>query len=598
VAERIEDYALVGDLQTAGLIGRSGSVDWLCFPRFDSGSCFSALLGSADHGRWLLAPANGGPADERRYRDGTLILESEWQTSTGRVRVIDFMPPRESQPDIVRIVEGLEGHVDMHTELVIRFDYGSIIPWVRRLDDETITATGGPDALMLRTPVMLEPEGMTHTAEFRVEEGDRVPFVLTWYASADRPNILVDAEQALADTEREWREWIDRCTYEGEYKHAVHTSLRVLKALTYAPTGAIVAAPTTSLPERIGGVRNWDYRYAWLRDATYTLFTMMNAGFLDEARAWRDWLLRAVAGDPAKMQILYGIAGERRIPEQEVPWLPGYAGSTPVRIGNAAAEQFQLDVYGEVMDALHEARRHGLAKDEHAWSLQRNVMDFLEGAWDQPDEGIWEVRGERQHFVHSKVLAWAAFDRAVEAVEHFDREGPVDRWRRVRAEIHEEVCREGFSVRLNSFTQAYGSEELDAATLLIPLLGFLPPDDPRVVGTVEAIQRDLTRDGFVERYRAEEVDGLPSGEGVFLPCSFWLVDALAMMDRMDEARALFEKLVGLSNDLGLLSEEYDPEEERLLGNFPQAFTHVGLVNSAYNLSHHKGPAEQRGLRQS
>ena len=395
-----------------------------------------------------------------------------------------------------------------------------------------------------------------------------------------------------------WREWIDRCTYEGEYKHAVHTSLRVLKALTYAPTGAIVAAPTTSLPERIGGVRNWDYRYAWLRDATYTLFTMMNAGFLDEARAWRDWLLRAVAGDPAKMQILYGIAGERRIPEQEVPWLPGYAGSTPVRIGNAAAEQFQLDVYGEVMDALHEARRHGLAKDEHAWSLQRNVMDFLEGAWDQPDEGIWEVRGERQHFVHSKVLAWAAFDRAVEAVEHFDREGPVDRWRRVRAEIHEEVCREGFSVRLNSFTQAYGSEELDAATLLIPLLGFLPPDDPRVVGTVEAIQRDLTRDGFVERYRAEEVDGLPSGEGVFLPCSFWLVDALAMMDRMDEARALFEKLVGLSNDLGLLSEEYDPEEERLLGNFPQAFTHVGLVNSAYNLSHHKGPAEQRGLRQS
>ena len=598
MAERIEDYALVGDLQTAGLIGRSGSVDWLCFPRFDSGSCFSALLGSADHGRWLLAPANGGPADERRYRDGTLILESEWQTSTGRVRVIDFMPPRESQPDIVRIVEGLEGHVDMHTELVIRFDYGSIIPWVRRLDDETITATGGPDALMLRTPVMLEPEGMTHTAEFRVEEGDRVPFVLTWYASADRPNILVDAEQALADTEREWREWIDRCTYEGEYKHAVHTSLRVLKALTYAPTGAIVAAPTTSLPERIGGVRNWDYRYAWLRDATYTLFTMMNAGFLDEARAWRDWLLRAVAGDPAKMQILYGIAGERRIPEQEVPWLPGYAGSTPVRIGNAAAEQFQLDVYGEVMDALHEARRHGLAKDEHAWSLQRNVMDFLEGAWDQPDEGIWEVRGERQHFVHSKVLAWAAFDRAVEAVEHFDREGPVDRWRRVRAEIHEEVCREGFSVRLNSFTQAYGSEELDAATLLIPLLGFLPPDDPRVVGTVEAIQRDLTRDGFVERYRAEEVDGLPSGEGVFLPCSFWLVDALAMMDRMDEARALFEKLVGLSNDLGLLSEEYDPEEERLLGNFPQAFTHVGLVNSAYNLSHHKGPAEQRGLRQS
>ena len=596
MAERIEDYALVGDLQTAALIGRTGSVDWLCFPRFDSGSCFSALLGSAEHGRWLIAPVEGGPAVDRRYRGNTLILESEWQTSTGRVRVIDFMPPRERQPDIVRIVEGLDGHVDMRTELVIRFDYSSIVPWVRRTNDETLVAVGGPDALMLRTPVSLQPEGLTHTAEFRVGKGDRVPFVLTWFPSAEQPAVLVDAERALADTEREWQDWTAGCSYEGNYPEAVHTSLRVLKALTYAPTGAIVAAPTTSLPERIGGVRNWDYRFAWLRDATYTLLTMMNAGYIDEARAWRDWLLRAVAGDPAKMQILYGISGERRIPEFEVPWLPGYAGSSPVRIGNAASEQFQLDVYGEVMDALHEARQHGLAKDEHAWALQRNIMDFLEGAWDQPDEGIWEVRGERQHFVHSKVLAWAAFDRAVAAVERFDRPGPLDRWRRVRSEIHAEVCREGFSVRRNAFSQAYGSDELDAATLLIPLIGFLPPDDPRVIGTVEAIQRDLTRDGFVERYRATDVDGLPSGEGVFLPCSFWLVDALVLMKRDDEARELFEKLIGVSNDLGLMSEEYDPENKRLLGNFPQAFTHVGVVNAAYNLSHHKGTIDQRGVR--
>ena len=599
MADRIEDYALVGDLQTAGLVGRSGSVDWLCFPRFDSGSCFSALLGSSEHGRWLIAPAEGGLATERRYREGTLILESEWETPTGRVRVIDFMPPREQQPDIVRIVEGLEGKVDMRTELVIRFDYGSIVPWVRRIDDETLVAVGGPDALQLKTPVQLRPEGMSHIAEFTVGKGDRVPFVLTWFPSAAEPAVVVDPERALRETEQEWRGWMKGCGYEGDYPEAVHTSLLVLKALTYAPTGGIVAAPTTSLPERVGGVRNWDYRYVWLRDATFTLYAMMNAGFIDEAKAWRDWLLRAVAGDPAKMQILYGAAGERRIPEFELDWLPGYAGSKPVRIGNAAHEQFQLDVYGEVMDALHEARRHGLARDDHAWSLQRNVMDFLEGAWDQPDEGIWEVRGPRRNFTHSKVLAWVAFDRAVEAVERFDRPGPVDRWRRIRAEIHEEVCREGFNVELNSFTQAYGSDDLDAATLLIPLLGFLPPEDPRVVGTVEAIRRDLTRDGFVERYRSSEkgeVDGLPVGEGVFLPCSFWLVDALLMLERDDEARALFEQLLGVSNDLGLLAEEYDPAEKRLLGNFPQAFTHVGLVNSAYNLSKHVGPAHQRGKR--
>jgi GH15 family glucan-1,4-alpha-glucosidase len=598
MAEPIQDYGLLSDLQTAALVGRSGSIDWLCVPRFDSGSCFGMLLGSREHGRWLIAPRDGGPADERRYRDRSLVLESEWQTRTGRVRLIDFMPPRGRTPDLVRIVEGLEGRVEMSTELLIRFDYGSVVPWLRRLDDETLLAIGGPDALILRTPIDLEPEGMSHRADFVVRKGDRVPFVLAWFPSNERRPATVDAEVALEQTEAYWHKWMSGCAYRGEYGRAVHTSLLVLKALTYQPTGGIVAAPTTSLPEQIGGIRNWDYRYCWLRDATFTLFALMNAGFDSEARAWRNWLLRAVAGDPASAQILYGVAGERRVPEIELEWLPGYAGSEPVRVGNAAHEQFQLDVYGEVMDALHHARLAGLPSDDHAWSLQRNLMEFLEGAWDQPDEGIWEVRGVRRHFTHSKVLAWVAFDRAVDTVERMGLPGPVDRWRRIRQEIHNEVCREGFNIELGSFTQSYGSTELDASTLLIPLVGFLPARDPRVVGTIEAIQRDLTRDGFVQRYRTTEgrhhVDGLPGGEGVFLPCSFWLVDALLMLDRTDEARALFERLIGVGNDLGLLSEEYDPGEGRLLGNFPQAFTHVGLVNSAYNLSAHAGPLRQRG----
>ena len=597
MAERIEHYALVGDLQTAALVGRSGSIDWLCFPRFDSGACFASMLGSAENGRWSMAPTAGGAATERRYRENTLILESEWETDDGRVRVIDFMPPRETKPDIVRIVEGLEGRVEMDTELIMRFDYGSIVPWVRRLDKETLVAVGGPDALVLRTPVTLEPEGLTHMARFNVRKGQRVPFVLTWYPSSQEPPKTVNAESALRDTERFWRKWLEGCRYEGPYTKQVHTSLMVLKALTYQPTGGIVAAPTTSLPERIGGVRNWDYRYCWLRDATFTLYALLNAGFEDEAKAWRDWLLRAVAGDPAKMQIMYGVAGERRIPESEVPWLEGYAGSAPVRIGNGAAEQFQLDVYGEMADAMYQSRQHGLGVTERAWSMQLNTLDFLEGAWDRPDEGIWEVRGGPRHFTHSKVLAWVAFDRAIHAVEHFKLEGPVERWRRTCAEIHDEVCREGFNTELNSFVQSYGSHELDAATLLIPLVGFLPPDDPRVSGTIAAIQRDLMRDGFVERYatkQTEGVDGLPIGEGVFLPCSFWLVDALVLQGREDEARELFERLLRVSNDLNLLSEEYDPAERRLLGNFPQAFTHVGLVNSAYNLSEHATrPVHQR-----
>jgi GH15 family glucan-1,4-alpha-glucosidase len=596
VPERIEDYALLGDMQTAALVGRNGSVDWLPFPRFDSSSCFGALLGGREHGRWLIAAEDAQHAESWRYRDDTLILESEWRTSSGRARVIDFMPPRETKPDIVRIVEGVEGSVRMHTELVIRFDYGSVVPWVRRLDNETILAVAGPDGLTLRTPIDLEPSDMTHAAHFTVRAGDRIPFVLTWFPSHERLPKRLDAEQALRDTETLWTGWIKDCSYDGDYHSAVRTSLVVLKALTYQPTGGIVAAPTTSLPERIGGARNWDYRYCWLRDATFTLYALMNAGYLDEARAWRNWLLRAVAGDPAKAQILYGVGGQRRIVESELDWLPGYAGSRPVRVGNAAHEQFQLDVYGEVMDVLHQARTHGIAADDHAWSLQRNLMDFLEGVWDRPDEGIWEVRGERRHFTHSKVLAWVAFDRAVDAVERWGLPGPVDRWRRLRAEIHEEVCREGFNTELNSFTQSYGSDELDASTLLLPLVGFLPADDPRIAGTIDAVQKHLTRDGFVERYKAREesnVDGISGGEGVFLPCSFWLVDALLMQGREDEARELFERLLGTSNDLGLLAEEYDPAERRQLGNYPQAFTHVGLVNSAYNLSHHRGPMHQR-----
>jgi GH15 family glucan-1,4-alpha-glucosidase len=513
--------------------------------------------------------------------------------------VIDFMPQRGTNPDIVRIVEGLEGAVEMLTELVIRLDYGSVVPWVRRLDDDTLVAVGGPDGLTLRTPIHLEPEEMTHAARFTVRTGERVPFVLTWYPSHDSLPSAVDAEQALADTERLWREWIAGCRYEGKYGEAVRTSLIVLKALTYGPTGGIVAAPTTSLPELIGGERNWDYRYCWLRDATFTLYALLNAGFVAEARAWRDWLLRAVAGDASKAQILYGVGGQRRVTELELDWLPGYAGSGPVRIGNAAHAQFQLDVYGEVMDVLHQARVHGLESNTHAWSLQRTLLEFLEGAWDRADEGVWEVRGPRRHFTHSKVLAWVAFDRAVQAVERYGLDGPVDLWRRLRAEVHEEVCREAFNVELGSFTQSYGSSELDASTLLIPIVGFLPPEDPRVVGTIEAVQRDLTRNGFVERYRTRqrnEVDGLTGGEGVFLPCSFWLVDALLMLERDDEARELFERLLAVRNDLGLLAEEYDPHERRLLGNFPQAFTHVGLVNSAYNLSHHDSPHEQRPRR--
>ena len=593
---RIEDYALIGDLQTAALVERGGSIDWLCFPRFDSGACFAALLGTEDNGRWLVAPIEGGTTT-RRYLHETLVLETTWETSDGAVRVLDFMPPRGKAPDVVRIVEGLRGRVRMRSELVIRFDYGCIVPWVRRADHARL-AIAGPDALCFRTRASTRGENMRTLSEFTVDEGERVPFVLTWYPSHEELPAEIDPEQALEDTESFWREWNDSCDVRlpDEWRDVIQRSLMVLKALTYAPTGGIVAAPTTSLPEWIGSVRNWDYRYCWLRDATLTLLALLNAGYAEEAKAWRAWLLRAVAGDPADIQIMYGVAGERRLTELEAPWLAGYEGSAPVRIGNAASEQVQLDVFGEVMDALYQARAHGLPRERHAWALQKVLLAYLTDAWREPDSGIWEVRGPRRHFVHSKVMAWVAFDRAVRSVEDQGLEGPVDLWRTVRDEIHREVCEHGYDEELGSFTQSYGSRALDASLLNIPLVGFLPASDPRVRGTVVAVERELLQDGFVHRYRTleEGVDGLPPGEGVFLPCSFWLVDCLELVGRTDDARALFERLLSLANDVGLLSEEYDPVAGRLLGNFPQAFTHLALVNSAFNvLPHLPSPMRRR-----
>ena len=592
---RIEDYALIGDLQTAALVERGGSIDWLCFPRFDSGACFAALLGEPSNGRWLLAPV-GKASPTRRYLHDTLVLETTWTTDTGVARVFDFMPPRGRAPDVVRIVEGVEGHVEMRSELIIRFDYGNLLPWVRHIDGARL-AVAGPDALCFRTPARTRGENMHTVSELRVQEGERVPFVLTWYPSHEDPPARIEPEVALAETESFWREWNAACKVPlpQEWRDLLHRSLTVLKALTYAPTGGIVAAPTTSLPEAIGGVRNWDYRYCWLRDATLTLLALLQADHVTEALEWRRWLLRAVAGDPSDLQIMYGVAGERRLTEFEVPWLPGYEGSAPVRIGNAASEQLQIDVYGEVMDALYQARTHGIAYEEQAWRLQKTLLGYLEKAWRGPDDGIWEIRGESRHFVHSKVMAWVAFDRAVRTVEEQSLDGPVDRWRETRDEIHAEVCERGYDAERNTFVQSYDSTELDASLLLIPLVGFLPASDRRVRGTVEAIEQTLLRDGLVLRYLTHGgVDGLPAGEGVFLPCSFWLVDCYELLGRHDEAHALFERLVGLGNDLGLLAEEYDPASKRLLGNFPQAFTHLALVNSAFNvLPHLPSPMHRR-----
>lgn len=592
---QLEDYAIIGDTQTLALVGINGSIDWLCLPRFDSGACFAALLGTKNHGRWSIAPSATVRSVRRRYRDATLILETEIDTDDGTIRITDFMPIRTGTPDLVRIVEGVRGSVTVAIELLIRYDYGSIVPWVRR-DEGRLHAIAGPDALVLTTPVEMRGRELTSVGEVVVNPGDRVPFTLTWHPSHEEAPPAVDPEQSLLETETWWRAWASQCTVEGPYRDAVVRSLLVLKALTFGPTGGIVAAGTTSLPELVGGSRNWDYRYCWLRDATFTLQALLHSGYDAEARAWRDWLLRAVAGEPSKLQVLYGVAGERRVEERELEWLPGYEGSRPVRVGNAAVGQCQLDIYGELMDVLHQARVAGLPDEGDAWSVQRACLEWLEVHWREPDEGMWEVRGGRRNFTSSKVMVWTAFDRAIQTVERFGAQGPVDRWRALRAEIHEEVCERGFDPSRQTFTQYYGSTPLDASCLLIPIVGFLPPDDPRVIGTIEAIQRELVEDGFVRRYPAGDdhnVDGVPGREGAFLACSFWLVDALALAGRRDEARALFERLLAIRNSLGLLAEEYDPRLHRLVGNFPQAFSHIALINSARNLTVEHGPAEQR-----
>ena len=590
----IEDYALLGDCETAALVSRAGSIDWLCWPRFDSGACFAALLGGPEYGHWSIAPLAPVRRTTRRYRGHSLVLETDIETAEGAVTLIDFMPPRDGASDLVRLVVGRRGRVAMRTELVLRFDYGSIVPWVNRMDDGSLRAIAGPDMVVLQTSIPLQGEGLTSAAEFSVAAGETVSFVLAYDASHRPLPPRIDAMAALAQTEAFWAEWAGRCTYRGDWPDAVMRSLVTLKSLIYQPTGGIVAAPTTSLPEHFGGTRNWDYRYCWLRDATLTLLTLMDAGYYEEASAWRDWLLRAAAGSPSQLKIMYGIAGEHRLPEWEVPWLPGYEGSSPVRIGNAAHAQLQLDVFGEVMDALYQARRGGLPASEEAWRLSQALIAHLEEIWRQPDDGIWEVRGGRRHFVHSKVMAWVALDRVVTAIEQFGVTGPADRWRALRQQVHDEVCRDGFDSTLGSFVQSYGSRQLDASLLMIPLVGFLPPSDPRVRGTVAAIEERLMSDGLVMRYdTSTAIDGLPPGEGAFLACSFWLADNYVLLGRRAEARALFERLLSLRNDVGLLAEEYDPRLRRQAGNFPQAFSHIALVDTALNLDSAARPAEQR-----
>jgi GH15 family glucan-1,4-alpha-glucosidase len=597
VTLRIEDYGLIGDTHTAALVGRDGSVDWLCLPRFDSAACFAHLLGETDHGFWRIAPAASPPpgqgepllATRRRYIDDTLVLESEFDLPEGCVRITDCMPVREQHPTLVRLVECSHGSVEMRMDLEIRFEYGSVVPWVRTLDGQLV-AIAGPDGLAMWTTAPTRGEKMRTVSEFSLREGQQVSFVLTYFPSHGEVARPVAAQYAIEETKRWWQEWADLSSFEPhEWRDAVVRSLITLKALTYEPTGGIIAAPTTSLPESLGGERNWDYRYCWLRDATLTLSALMAAGYREEAADWRDWLLRAAAGDPAKLQIMYGAAGEKNLKEEVLDWLPGYEGSRPVRIGNAASGQYQLDVYGEVLGALHEARRTGLEPAGPAWDLEVALMDFLETGWKEPDDGIWEVRGPRRHFTHSKVMAWMAVDRAIHDIEDFGLKGPVRKWRALRLKIHKEVCEKGFDADRNTFTQYYGSQELDASVLMIPIVGFLPPKDPRVVGTVEAIRRELTVDGFVSRYDSEKsdhVDGLSGREGAFLACSFWLADDLHLIGRHDDAVELFERLLSLRNDLGLLAEEYDPVAKRLVGNFPQAFTHVSLVNTTVGLLGH------------
>jgi GH15 family glucan-1,4-alpha-glucosidase len=597
---KIEDYAFLSDTQTGALVSRDGCVDWLCFPRFDSPACFASLLGEKKNGHWRFYLDEEIKKTRRRYRDDTLILETELETKDGVVRLIDFMPPRGDNPDIIRIVEGLRGKVSIQMELIIRFDYGQIVPWVRRRKRyEGLEAIAGPDGLILRTPVETRGEALTTVAEFTVAKGDRIPFVLTWFASHTEPPRKVNAEHALRDTEIFWTSWAKQFQSKGEWRDAVVRSLITLKGLTYAPTGGLVAALTTSLPEEIGGVRNWDYRFCWLRDAALILLALLRAGYREEAKSWREWLLRAIAGSPAQMQAIYGVRGERRLDEFEIPWLSGYEASKPVRIGNAASNQFQLDVYGEVLAAMWQADHAGIKMTEADWALMVALVKFLESNWQKPDEGIWEVRGGRKHFTHSKMMAWVAFDRAVKLVEECGcaADEHLERWQKIRDQVHAEVCKRGYNVKKKAFTQYFGSDALDASLLVMPLTGFLPVSDQRVRGTIEAIERELMRDGFVLRYRPQEekVDGLPGREGVFLPCSFWLADCLHLLGRKKEARELFGRLLDLRNDVGLLSEEYDPREKRQLGNFPQAFSHVALISAARILGDNKDDASSKYL---
>ncbi|HEX6118634.1 MAG TPA: glycoside hydrolase family 15 protein [Dongiaceae bacterium] len=601
MASRIEDYALIADCETAALVARDGSIDWLCWPRFDSPACFAALLGSSDNGRWLIAPAGPVQSVARRYVEDTLVLETTFTTADGEATVVDFMPLRAKEDgadisDLVRLVTGRRGTVAMKMELVLRFDYGSAVPWVEKLSDGSgISGVVGPDRVLLHSPVAVHGEDKRTVAEFSVKEGETIPFTLTHQASHLPLPSALDPLPARDKTIKLWRDWSSKSNYRGKWREAVQRSLITLKALTYRPTGGIVAAPTTSLPEKIGGVRNWDYRYCWLRDATLTLLALMQTGYYQEAEEWRRWLLRAIAGSPDQMQIMYGIAGERRLVEWEAGWLAGYEGSRPVRIGNSAVDQLQLDVYGEVMDALYQGRQGKLKEDKTAWALQMELTRHLENVWREPDEGIWETRGGRQHFTFSKVMSWVAFDRALKSLEREDPKAELcDHWRKVRQEIHEDVCRNGFNRAQNSFTQVYGSKHLDASLLMMPLVGFLPHDDPRIIGTVAAIQERLLDNGFVRRYdTAATDDGLPSDEGVFLACSFWLVDNLCLQARWDEASAMFERLLALRNDVGLLAEEYDTISKRQVGNFPQAFSHIALINSALNLTRAAGPTRQR-----
>src|SRR6202453_726809 len=593
MASRIEDYAMIGECQTAALVSRDGSIDWFCAPRFDSEACFAALLGSPEHGRWSIAPRAKARVS-RRYRPDTLVLETQFETADGAATLIDFMPMGLRRSSIVRLVVGTRGTVAMSTELILRFGYGAVVPWVTRSEDGVMRAIAGPDMVVLRTPVHLSGKSMTTVGEFTINKDDTIPFVLSYLPSHRPLNAPFDPTRALQETETFWRDWAAKCRPAGQWSDAVRRSMITLKALTYMPTGGMVAAPTTSLPEHLGGERNWDYRFCWLRDATLVLLGAMNAGYYEEARAWREWLLRAVAGSPDQLQIMYGIAGERRLTEWIAPLVPGYENSAPVRIGNAAHSQLQLDVFGEIMDVHHQARRSGLSTNDSGWATQLAFLDHLKEIWREPDQGMWEMRGPPQHFTYSKVMAWVAFDRAIKSAETFGLEGPVDDWCKLREAISDEVCERGFNKKLGTFVQAYDSDQLDANLLLIPCVGFLPVDDPRVANTIAAIEKRLVRDGFVIRYSTEEVeDALPPGEGAFLACSFWLVDAHILQGRFDEAESLFRRLVGLCNDVGLLSEEYDPRAKRLVGNFPQAFSHLALINSAYNLTRARKPVHQR-----